>query len=377
MNFGRLLWLELRALLSNTAVVITVFGGVLFYSVLYPLPYANQTPREQLVSVVNLDKSSASYQLERMIDATPQVKVVQRDHSLEQAKQAFLQGNISGLVVIPEHFYKDLLLGRSPTLAYAGDASYFLVYGTVVEGLGQAGGTLAAQVKVSQLLLDGQPLNQASEQYTSIKLNLKPTFNPRMGYVDYVVPAVFVLILQQTLIMASGLMVGTQKDGIGYWTHTPPLKLYLARIILLVSIYYLLGLFYFGISFTTHGINQLAQTSDLLLLMLPFFVASTVVGLVLGKLLPRRELVTLVVLISSMPLIFTAGFIWPLEVIPQPLLVLSELVPSTAAIQAFLAINQMGAQWWQIAAQWSQLWLVLLGWSVILWLSHLRDVKQQ
>src|SRR5690606_7859292 len=100
--------------------------------------YSHQTPREQKITVVNLDKSQASYQLERMVDATPQVQVVQRDHSIEDAKHAFLDGKVSGILVIPEHFYKDLLLGKSPTLAYAGDASYFLVYGTIVEGLAQA-----------------------------------------------------------------------------------------------------------------------------------------------------------------------------------------------------------------------------------------------
>ncbi|MDF5668398.1 ABC transporter permease, partial [Vibrio parahaemolyticus] len=177
-------------------------GGVVFYSFLYPLPYAQQTPREQPIAIVNLDGSLTSLKLERMFDATPQVNVVTRLHTIADAKQAFLQREITGFLVIPEHFYKDLMLGKSPTLAYAADASYFLVYGTVVEGLAQAGGTLGAQVKVSKMVIDGVPMSMASHNYSAIKLNMKPTFNPTMGYIEYVVPAVFVLILQQTLIMA-------------------------------------------------------------------------------------------------------------------------------------------------------------------------------
>lgn len=173
--------LELKAVLTNPVVVLTVFGGVIFYSFLYPLPYSQQTPREQPISVVNLDQSQTSFQLERMVDATPNVQVVQRDHTIEQAKQAFINGEITGFLVIPEHFYKDLMLGKSPVLAYAGDASLFLVYGTVVEGLAQAGGTLAAKAKVSKLLIDGVPLELASQQYSATRLNAKPTFNPRMG----------------------------------------------------------------------------------------------------------------------------------------------------------------------------------------------------
>ena len=112
---------ELKALLSNPVVMLTVFGGVIFYSFLYPLPYANQTPLEQNVAIVNLDKSLASYQLERMVDATPQIQVTRKLSSIESAKLSFMDGEVSGILVIPEHFYKDLLLGKSPTLAYAGD----------------------------------------------------------------------------------------------------------------------------------------------------------------------------------------------------------------------------------------------------------------
>lgn len=52
-----------------------------------------------------------------MVDATPQAKVVQRDYTIEAAHQAFLNGEVSGFLVIPEHFYKGLLLGKSPTLS--------------------------------------------------------------------------------------------------------------------------------------------------------------------------------------------------------------------------------------------------------------------
>ncbi|PNH95416.1 ABC transporter permease [Vibrio diazotrophicus] len=367
MSWFNLLKAEIKALFTNPVVVLTVFGGVFFYSFLYPLPYSQQTPREQTLTVVNLDKSQASYQLERMVDATPQVKVVQRNATIEEAKQAFLEKQVSGILVIPEHFYKDLMLGKSTTLAYAGDASYFLVYGTLVEGLAQAGGTLAAKTKVARLVVDGEPLSLAAKHYSPTGQNLKPTFNARMGYVDYVVPAVFVLILQQTMLIASGMMVGTQKHGIGYWSHISSFKLIALRSVVLIPIYYLLSMYYFGASFSLHGVNTLAQASELLTLLLPFLLSSCFIGIWLGSITPRRELVTLVVLLSSMPLIFSAGFIWPVEAIPQPIVWASKLFPSTPAIQGFLALNQMSAEWRQIASQWTLLWGQVIVWFMLAW----------
>ncbi|EEY44173.1 ABC transporter permease [Vibrio mimicus] len=376
MTLFELIKAELKALITNPVVVLTVFGGVIFYSFLYPLPYAKQIPREQTVSVVNLDQSQASYRLERMVDATPQVKIVRRDHTLADAKQAFLDKKVAGILVIPEHFYKDLLLGKSPTLAYAGDASYFLVYGTIVEGLAQAGGTLAAQTKVSRLVVEGEPMAFAAQHFSPTSANLKPTFNPRMGYVDYVVPAVFVLILQQTLIMAAGLMVGTQKHGHGYWSRVSPAKLLFVRCFVLVAVYYLLSLYYSGASFDLHGVNTLAKSSDLLSLLLPFLLACSFIGICLGAATPRRELVTLVVLISSMPLIFTAGFIWPVEMIPSPLVWLAQCFPSTPAIQGFLGLNQMAASWSTIAPKWTLLWVQAVIWGGLAFYLLRQDLQR-
>uniref|UniRef100_UPI0006808BBA ABC transporter permease n=1 Tax=Vibrio campbellii TaxID=680 RepID=UPI0006808BBA len=282
MTLWQLIKTEFRSVMTNPVVVLTVFGGVVFYSFLYPLPYAQQTPREQPIAIVNLDGSQTSLKLERMVDATPQVKVVARLHTIADAKQAFLNREITGFLVIPEHFYKDLLLGSSPTLAYAADASYFLVYGTVVEGLATAGGTLGAEVKVSKMVIDGVPLSMASHDYSAIKLNMKPTFNPTMGYIEYVVPAVFVLILQQTLIMAIGLQTGTQRHGRGYWSQVPTGALLFARTVVFVAIYYLLSAYYFGFSFERLNVNHIANAGELLTLLLPFLLGCCGLGLWLG-----------------------------------------------------------------------------------------------
>ncbi|MFA0085625.1 ABC transporter permease [Vibrio sp. 10N.261.51.F12] len=365
--------LELKAILTNPVVTLTVFGGVIFYSFLYPLPYTQQTPREQPIAVVNLDSSQTSFQLERMVDATPNVTVTERLYTIKDAKQSFLQGDITGFIVIPEHFYKDLMLGKSPVLSYAGDAALFLVYGTVVEGLAQAGGTLAAKTKVTKLLIDGVPLELASHQYAATRLNSKPTFNPRMGYVDYVVPAVFVLILQQTLAMASGLIGGTQRQGSGYWQTQSVFSVLAVRTGILLLIYYLLSMYYFGASFNMYGISTLAQPLELLTLMLPFLLVSCFIGVFVGAITPRRELVTVVVLLSSMPLVFSAGFIWPSEMLPAPIRWVAAMFPTQPAINGFLKLNQMGASWSQISGHWTQLWLQVLAWGGLAYWSFSRN----
>jgi ABC-2 type transport system permease protein len=370
MSWRTLFKFELTAIFTNPSLLFTVFGGVLIYSFLYPLPYSQQLPREQAIAVVNLDNSQMSRELERMVDATPQVHIAKHVYSIEEAKSLLIKGDVHGLMVIPSNFYRDVLLGKSPTVAYAGDAAYFLVYGTIVEGLATAGGTLGAKAKVSRMVMSGDNLVLASEQYSAMKLNMRPVFNPTMGYINYVVPAVFVLILHQTLMIAAGILGGGQNEyrlqgGTGYWLRYSAWKIVLVRTLLLVLIYIPLVAYYFGYSFSSYHISRLASISDLVAMTIPFLLAVIFVGIIIGQLIPRRELATLIILLSSLPLVFVAGFIWPISAIPAPINALAQLVPSTPAINGFLRLNQMGASFEQVINWWGQLWLQALVYGCI------------
>lgn len=346
---------ELKALLSNPVVLLTVIGGPLLYSVLYPLPYLNQTPTEQQVSVVNLDPGKLSYELERWVDATPQVQIERRAFTIEEAKEQFLKGEVEGILVIPENFTRDLLLGKSPTLSFAGDASYFLVYGTIVEGLGQAAGTLASTAKVARMIIDGVPMALATQSFSAVDLNLKPTFNPTQGYVSYVVPAIFIFILHQMLIVGIGIHTASEEKRL-------TLPAVCVRTLIFVALFLLLAAYYFGWSLDFYNVAIHGALGDILLIILPMLIGASIIGILLGELVPHREMVTAVVLMGSMPLIFGAGFVWPIESMPDSINLLMSFSPSTPAIQALLKVNQMGASFNQVQSH----YLLLLA-QVVLW----------
>lgn len=381
MSWWQVLRCELKSVYTNSALLLTVFGGVVMYSFLYPLPYSQQLPREQSIVVVNLDNSSTSRKLERMVDATPQVQITQHAYSLEEAKSLFNQGKVHGILLIPHHFSRDLLLGNSPTLAYAGDAAYFLIYGTVVEGLATAGGTLSAQAKVSRMVMSGENLVLAAQQYSPIKLSMQPVFNPTNGYINYIVPAVFVLILHQTLLIAAGLLGGGLNEQrrvkqSGYWQSSSAFDMWSARTIILLLTYIPLVMYYFGFSFEFYGISRLASISHLFALIMPFLLAVIGLGMVMGELIPRKELATLIVVLSSLPLVFCAGFVWPTAELPSVLKWFAQLAPSTPAINGFLRLNQMGASFEQILPYVWQLWVqaAIYG-GFALWLMQRKTKK--
>lgn len=373
---------EGRALCADSTVLLTVFGGVLLYSFLYPLPYLQQTPRNLPLIVVNLDNSQASRRLEHLVDASPNVRLAQRAASTAEAEQLLVTKKLAGILVIPENFYGDLLRKRRPILTLCGDAGFFLVYGKVVEGMNGAASALSGELALhKQALLKNNSSISGNTSQPPITLELLPLFNSGMGYLTYVIPAVYMLILHQTLIIGIGLVSATRRrqphTGNGSSTAWCAGNTLFARSTLFILIYWLLAMYYLGGSFDFYHIPRLAGLAELHLLLAPFFLSAAFLGICLGTLLPRRELVTLVVLVSSMPLIFLSGFIWPTAAIPPLLTALSKAVPVIPAISAYLALNHFGADFHDIFEPCTILWVQTLLYGALAWYALHRNLQTQ
>ncbi|KFZ37837.1 ABC transporter [Shewanella mangrovi] len=365
MNYWRWIVTDLLAIVRDKAIALTLFGGVLFYSVLYPLPYIHQVATEQAVVVVDLDNSSLSRQMIRYADANAQVAIVARANSVTEAKAMIDRDEAKGILLIPEGFRRDLLRGKQVTLGFAGDASYFLIYSAVVRGLTTAGLDVSGQIQLQGLLAHGVLPAAAAKQVAPIALNDVPVFNQGLGYPGYVVPGLFLLILHQTLFIGMGILGAGQWRQTGYWQQFSPLTTVCLRVASFTLLYAFFSAFYIGWCFYAYDVGRQASLSQVLLLMLPYLLATAAAGMAFSTLFNRRDLPTQVMLLTSMPILFVGGFVWPLTLIPEPLIWLSQLVPAIPGMMAMLELNQMGADWQQIMPQWLQLWGLCVGYLLL------------
>ena len=355
MNFLTVFRNEAKTIFSDVAIVLTIIGGVILYSFLYPQPYSSQSVSGLPISVVDLDKTETSRDIIYKLNATPQISIIRNDLSEKDAKDALVEGEVKAIIVIPPHFKRDLALQKSPTIAVGADSSYFLIYGGVLEGAMKSVLTEAATIKVAELLKRGTPLSGAKEAYTPYSLNTINLFNPQNSYIQYVIPAVFIIILQQTMLIGLGILGGGVNER--RKKRGPTWMVMLSRVIIFLSIFFTHMLFYFGFSFEMFGVTHLASIYDLVVFGLSFLLASIFFGIFIGSLFSSREIATPAILFSSLPLIFSAGFIWPLEEVPVVLQYVSNLVPSTPAINGFLRLNQMGADFSMLIPEYSLLWI--------------------
>jgi ABC-2 type transport system permease protein len=273
------------------------------------------------------------------------VAVTELFPDIASAEREVYARRVDGILVIPQYFERDLLHGRPSPVALYADASYFLIYQRVSGAVAAVARTLGAEIETARLIAIGVDPAIAAAAPDPMPLTAVPIFNPEAGYATYVLPAAFVLILQQMLLMGVGLL-GTlpgadPADG-GTRGLTPAtiiagkLLAYLALEAVILPIY-LIVLPYL------YGLPRLGETLPILIFAVPFVLAVAGLGFVVAGIFRRPIRVALILAALGLPLFMVAGFSWPSEAIPPAIRMVSYLVPSTSAITGFVKLSQLGA----------------------------------
>ena len=374
-SFVRLWWVSLLTLLRDKGAVLLLFGAPMLYGFFYPWFYQQQVVQRVPVAVVVQDNSGLARQVLRFAQASPRIdpQLVTGDEA--EARDAVLRGTVMGYALIGHDFKRDVLRSDKVVVPVYANGAYPLVSKQVQYGFAEAVGTVSAGVEMKRLQASGQSALQSAASRSPVNVHNVALFNPTEGYGSFVVAAVAILILQQTLLMGGALLVGTWREqGVAQASVTQ----WLARLLALCVPGWLSGLFYFGWIFIWQDYPHGGNPWGALLLLGCFVPAVAGCASLLGWWLANRERALQVVLFTSIPLAFMGGFTWPVEALPDALQWLRWLSPSTAGIQASLRLNQMGAP--LAAAAQPMLWLALMAlcsWAAMLWIGSRQKLSEK
>lgn len=334
-------WVDtLKAIAADKGVLLLIVIAPVIYGFFYPWPYGEQAVTRVPVAVVDLDHSSLSRQITRFAQASPRIDVRLVVGDEHQARQALWRGEIEGYALLPRDLKRDVLRGSPAVVTVEANGSYALLNKAVLFGFAEAVGTVSAGVEIKKLQVSGQSALQAQASRNPISIQMVALFNPTEGYGSYVVPAVALLIIQQTLLMGVAMLVGLWAET---GRHRADASTWLGRILGFSTVGNLTGLLYFGWIFWAQDFPRGANTGGALVLLAVYIPAICTLGAVLGVWFGNRERALQVLLFTALPMAFVSGFSWPAEALPELLQTLRWLFPSTAGIQASLRLNQMGA----------------------------------
>lgn len=362
----------LRHIVGEKETLILLFGASVLYAFFYPTPYINQILRDVPVVVVDRDHSALSRQFARWLDASEAAAVTSRSSNLSAAQDSVRAGAAGAVLLIPQDFERHVSRGEPAYVEAYTDASYFLVYSTALRAINGVAGTLSAGISVRRAQAAGVYSPAAIRRARPATFVPWPLFNPLAGYGTFVVPSVFILILQQTLLIGvAALRVAERHEG----TSQEPLWAVIGgKLGATCLIYVGHALVMFGVVFHLYGFPMRASWIDVLVFLVPYFAAATLLGLAVAELFQRAESATLALAAMSLPALFLSGMSFPSEVQAGWLTPVAVALPSTFGIQGFLQLAIMGARFDQSLRPWTGLWIqVVVYWSLAWLILRHRD----
>jgi ABC-2 type transport system permease protein len=364
---------EIGRVFALRPVVSVMVVAAAIYAVFYPQPYLSEALRKVPIAVVDQDRTQTSRELARLVDATPDVSVAKVLLDVPSAQREVYSRGIFGILLIPQYFERDLLHGRASPVALYADASYFLMYQRMSGAVTAASRTMGTNFEITRLIGLGVDPPVAAAATDPMPFIPVPLFNPQGGYATYVLPAAFVLILQQTLLIGVGLL-GTlpgaevaprrarRRFGDTLFESISvvvgKLLAYLTVEALIVTVY-LIGLPYL------YGIPRLGSVATILAFALPFTLAVGALGLLVARVLRNPLAVQLVFAAIGLPFFFLAGFAWPAEAMPVAVQWIAKLLPSTLAIDGLVDVAQLGASLSDVRGEFIGLWALAAGYAAI------------
>ena len=376
-DFTRAMLWEAKYIFRDRAVFFSFVIVAVLVSFLYTYLYSEETLQELPIGVVDEDNTSQSRQLLRMIDANSGVAIYSSYLNLSEAKKAFQQEQIRGIIAIPSSFSRDLQRGEQPSISVYADASYMLYYKQILTAAKVSATYLNAGVEMKRTSAQGKLPSQVRDEAMPVSAKVVSLYNPSSGYATFLIPVVLVIIFQTTILTSVGILGGSMRESkklrkiypnsSSFWGALPIVMgkattyLALAMAILLINL---------GIVMPLFGIPVRSSILSTMVFMVPFVLSIVFMGLCLLNFLRRREDAIMLIMYTSLPSVMLTGFSWPTVAMPEWLHAFSYIVPTTLGAKGFVSLTQMGAHLTTILPYWMGMWglclfyLVLAGFSI-------------
>lgn len=350
---------ELRAVFRDAGVLIFFFLVPLLYPVLYAFIYHNEVVREAQLVVVDQSDSYLSREFTRRVDATPDVQVVGVVNDMAEAKRMLDEKRAYGILLFPAEFSREVYSGRQTQVSLYSDMSALLFYKSFLIAATDVSLEMGSEVRMRNHPASTEKLAEITSNpipYESVNY-----YNTSNGFASFLVPAILILVLQQTLLFGIGMRFGTEWERHRHLLrrYSPMIRL-LGKSLAYLILYIPVCLWVLVIVPRLFGLPQVGDPLAIGLFLLPYLLACVYFGLLLGNCMTSRETPMMLLVFTSVILIFISGISWPWAAVPPFWKAVGFLFPSTPGIQGFVRLNTMAAPFHEVADSYLLLWLQAL-----------------
>jgi ABC-2 type transport system permease protein len=356
---------EVRHVFSDSTVLLIFFIAPLLYPLIFCYMYKTENVENLPVAVVDEAVCSESKRFIHKLDATPEINVEYKCCNMHEAQELLKNNEIHAIFYFPKDFSQRLASMQTAHIGVFADMSSFYYYKAALLGSNAVLIDEMHTIELQRYAMAGLTGEDAKIQLQPISDEEITAFNPTGGYGSFFLPALFVLVVHQTLFLGICLLCGDAREN-KRSLKTIPARLRtrsIHRVALGRSLCYLL--IYTPIVIMTmwfiprwFQLPQLGNLYTILIFMLPFLLAVIFFGMTMGNLFVRQKLSPMLCFaFFSLVLFFLTGMVWPQCSIPKFWLWFSYLFPSTPGVQGFIKISSMGATLADVRSEYLALWI--------------------
>ena len=365
---------EWRAIATNPAILLVLAGGIFLYGLLYNYMYAPNVVRKAPVAVVDLSHSALSREYTRLLDATPQTSVYAQTPNILEARRWMEQGRVDGILYLPADFEARVARGETSVFLLYAATDAFLDFKGLQESSSRVMLALNDAHRMEGIVFLPPQGLLAVASAAPIQVSGTALYNYTEGYGSYLIPAVMIIIIFQTMLMVIGMLTGAEAEkrrngglSAAFCGHpsSPKEKHWKAalrdiagRTFVYVLLYAIFSLFLLGLLPHVFSIPNIGCGWDIFTMMIPYLIATSFFGLAVSRWFTDSEAPLLMIAFFSVGFIFLSGVSYPLELMPWYWQAAHYIFPAAPAVLAFVKLNSMGGTladvWPQMLVMWIQ-----------------------
>ncbi len=356
---------EVRHVFSDSTVLLIFFIAPLLYPLIFCYMYRTENVENLPVAVVDEAVCSESKRFIHKLDATPEINVEYKCCNMHEAQELLKNNEIHAIFYFPKDFSQRLASMQTAHVGVFADMSSFYYYKAALLGSNAVLIDEMHTIELQRYAMAGLTGEDAKIQLQPISDEEITAFNPTGGYGSFFLPALFVLVVHQTLFLGICLLCGDARENKRSLKNIPARlrtrsihRVAIGRALCYLLIYTPIIIMTMWFIPRWFQLPQLGNLYTILIFMLPFLLAVIFFGMTMGNLFVRQKLSPMLCFaFFSLVLFFLTGMVWPQCSIPKFWLWFSYLFPSTPGVQGFIKVSSMGASLADVRSEYLALWI--------------------
>ncbi len=311
---------EFFHLLRDRQTLLILLGMPIVQIIIFGFALTNEV-KNSGIAVMDLARDGSSETLINKIEASRYFDIVENVHNYREIESSFQKGKIRMAVVIPVSFSKDLEHQHAATVQLIADASDPNVASTLSN-------------YASALIRDYQAdLNYNKSLPLTIQTEMKMLYNPQLKGAYNFVPGVMAMVLMLVCTLMTAITVVREKERgtmeILLVSPMRPLTIIIAKalpslVLSIVNITSILLLSVYVLDVPVNGSLTLLLMESVL-----FTLTCLAFGLLISSSTDSQQTAMFISLTGMfLPTLMLSGFMFPIENMPVPLQVISNIVPA-------------------------------------------------